>query len=329
MNNWRQSVFQVIDRVGSDRRILGTAFAIFGGRVLTCGHVMKAHRAFGTSSRDPNAEPFVLPDCALFNSAEYGMVSGVEWALHSHLDVACGRVPDGTPLPASLRIEPTAVHPGMDILCAGFPTGLPDSLTYYRRSVATWSSERGLVLDGALAPGMSGGPALVDDRVVGIVYADLADQNLAFVVPLVSILRWIEATFPAQADPEHPDDLSAVPIAGAVTPLDLRSEVVDAFANKFDDPGDAKRFFNEAMRLRKSCNPEGFTDQQILVSSLDIKWDAAPRHFWYRILDTSLRRSQRTLAALFYVPNAPNPEFLSGDEQRIFRELKEKLKTGR
>jgi hypothetical protein len=322
LESWRSSVFQILR--ADDRRVLGTAFSIFGGRVLTCAHVLLGEDKVALDDRAEQAV-FSFGSIFLFRSVDQGPVAIAEWALHDQFDVACGRLAEGATSLDHIPLQTAVVMPSTSVTCAGFPASGADTLHSFKRNVAA-SGQRGLILDGALAPGMSGGPALVNGRAIGVVYADDLDDNMAFLTPLNVISNWIERVLPPIPDsPGVGGGLGAVPVSGVVRFRDIPLIVIKIFSRQFDNRLVSQNFLREAMRLREECNPEGFAEDQILVRPGEINWESPPESFWTTILDLCAKRSQRTLAALFLASGAPQSEFLAHSERVVFENFKDIL----
>ncbi|MBY3214300.1 trypsin-like peptidase domain-containing protein [Rhizobium laguerreae] len=322
MGNWRSSILQVIR--AEDRKLLGTAFGIYGRRILTCRHVLLGQDRVPLTLREQQTV-FKCPSIFLFNSVEVGPVAVAEWAFHEQYDVACGYLAEGAPA-AELPVQVSLVPPSTTVVCAGFPASGPDRLHSFERKVAAGQGVEGLVLDGALAPGMSGGPALVDGRAIGVVYADAASDNMAYLAPLNTIFRWMERLFPPMDSTGAPSGgIASVPVAGTLRFFDVPPAVIEIFARQFEEQELARTFFRDAMALRAAHNPEGFTDRQIIVRPAEIVWSAPPEARWMRIFELCGKRSQRTVAALFFAVDAPQPEFLAPPERELFQQFKAKL----
>ncbi|MER8565093.1 serine protease [Mesorhizobium sp. M0924] len=322
METWRSAVFQVLQ--GGDRKVLGTAFSIFGGRVLTCMHVLLGQDKVLIEHRAGQAV-FNFRSVFLFRSVDQGPVAVAEWAFHDEYDVACGRLAEGASFLSQIPLQTAVVTPSTSVTCAGFPASGADTLYTFERSVAA-QGPQGLILDGALAPGMSGGPALVNGRAIGVVYADTVSESMGFLVPLNAISNWIERVLPPIPDlPANEAGLAGVPIAGSLRFFDIPPTVIEVFSRQFDDRIVARNFFRHAMALRAQWNPEGFTENQILVRPSQINWESPPEAFWSRIFELCAQRSQRTLAALFFATNAPQSEFLAHPERMIFEQFRIKL----
>jgi Trypsin-like peptidase domain len=323
MNSWRSSIFQVIR--SEDRDILGTAFVIHGRRILTCRHVLLGQARAPRPQREKQAL-FNCPAISLFNSVEVGPVAVTEWGFHEEHDVACGYLADGATV-AELPVQVSVVPPSTEVTCAGFPGSTPNLLHSFKRNVAAGQGAEGLVLDGALSPGMSGGPALVNGLAVGVVYADAVNDSLAYLAPLNTIFRWMEKVFPPIEFPPNPSGIgiATVPVAGSLRFFDIPPVVIEVFARQFEETEIARIFFKDAMALRAAHNREGFTDRQILVRPAEITWSAAPESRWAKIFELCAQRSQRTVAALFFASDAPQPEFLAQPEREMFEKFKAKL----
>jgi hypothetical protein len=92
-------------------------------------------------------------------------------------------------------------------------------------------------------------------------------------------------------------------------------EVIRIFADHFGDPERARNFLSGAMQIRSQCNPENFTEQQILIRSGEVlnPHTVTPDEYWSSVLTVAGIRSRRTLASLLMAPGAPNPNVLRPD----------------
>ncbi|MER9133264.1 hypothetical protein [Mesorhizobium sp. M0768] len=125
METWRSAVFQVLQ--GGDRKVLGTAFSIFGGRVLTCMHVLLGQDKVLIEHRAGQAI-FNFRSVFLFRSVDQGPVAIAEWALHDQYDVACGRLAEGATFFSQIPRQTAVVTPSTSVTCAGFPASGADTL---------------------------------------------------------------------------------------------------------------------------------------------------------------------------------------------------------
>jgi hypothetical protein len=321
MDAWRTAVFQVVT---ADRQVLGTAFTVFGRRVLTCRHVLQniARVQLNPGGQVPL---FLYKLVYLFRSVDFGLIKVAEWAVHDTYDIACGRLAEGVPAVDTVPLETRIVVPSTAVTCAGFPASGAGTLVTFERHVAGRTLD-GFLLDNAAAPGISGGPALVNGRAIGVVYADVVDEHVTLLVPLNEISSWIERTLgPIPDQPGKVDlGLTAFPIVGSVR-YDIPVGVIRIFSRQYFDPNEARRFFNAAMLLRAEHNPEGYSEDMILVRPEEIVWGAAPEAFWERIFQISSRRSQRTVAAFFVAESAPHPDFLQPADRTIFEQFRSRL----
>lgn len=103
-------------------------------------------------------------------------------------------------------------------------------------------------------------------------------------------------------------DLGAVPIAPVVKAGEIPLAVIALFADRFGEPEHARQFVSYAMELRGQCNPENFTDQQIVLRPGELlnPHTVAADDFWSDVLASAGRKSRRTLAALLRAPGAPD-----------------------
>ena len=81
------------------------------------------------------------------------------------------------------------------------------------------------------------------------------------------------------------------------------------------------------MRVRKLCNPEGGTEDQILVKDIDVlsPFLVRARDYWDDVLPAAGLRSPRTLAALLLTPGAPDPSSLRPALERDLTEFCRRL----
>jgi hypothetical protein len=97
---------------------------------------------------------------------------------------------------------------------------------------------------------------------------------------------------------------------------EVPSEVINIFADHFNDPEKAKNFVSLAMQILGQCNPENFEERQILVRSGEVlNPHVVPLdEYWSSVLTVAGLKSRRTLASLLMAPGAPSsnrlkPEF--------------------
>ena len=177
MTNWRAAVIRVFagNPRDADTRFLGSAFLVAPRRLLTCRHVVD-----------------IEDKRALF-------VSGPAWTgpqkvsqhqFDDSRDVALLSVPDDLDLltsPLQLWTRP----PGVDlrhyaITLGGYSTSAGPletpqvTLRSYDGSLDTW------VLHTHISKGLSGGPATIDGRVVGITQAREVDGGKTYIIPIAA-----------------------------------------------------------------------------------------------------------------------------------------------
>jgi hypothetical protein len=117
------------------------------------------------------------------------------------------------------------------------------------------------------------------------------------------------------------------PIGPMVHFHEIPIEMIALFSERLVPPENAKRFFRTAMQVRARCNPEGFTDQQILVRPGEIlnPETATAEEYWSTLLSAAGHKSRRTLAALLLAPGAPSEDSVRPDEASILRKFKNHL----
>jgi hypothetical protein len=148
------------------------------------------------------------------------------------------------------------------------------------------------------------------------------------VTDLVRQIRKLMPAEPSLEDMAHAADaLCRFPLWPIVRASDIPFAITDIFAETFPDPKVAKRFLSRAMQVRKECNPEGCTDEQILVRDSEVvaPFGVAARIYWDDVLPAAGLKSPRTLAALLVAPGAPEPARLQPDLGRALADFRQWL----
>jgi hypothetical protein len=118
-----------------------------------------------------------------------------------------------------------------------------------------------------------------------------------------------------------------IPIGPVVQFHEIPMEMISLFSERLADPEHARRFFRTAMQVRARCNPEGFTDRQILVAPGEVLNPATvtAEEFWSTLFSAAGQKSRRTLAALLLAPGAPHEDTLRPTEASALRKFKKRL----
>jgi hypothetical protein len=117
------------------------------------------------------------------------------------------------------------------------------------------------------------------------------------------------------------------PIGPMVHFHEIPVEMIALFSEKLADPEHARRFFRTAMQVRSRCNPEGFTDRQILVRPGEVlnPETVTAEEFWSTLLAAAGQRSRRTLAAFLLAPGAPHEDAIRASDASALRKFKDDL----
>jgi hypothetical protein len=131
---------------------------------------------------------------------------------------------------------------------------------------------------------------------------------------------------PAELD-EAVRTLNGFPIAPVVRLHEIPSEVIVLFSDRVGDPRHARRFFQTVMQVRGRCNPEGFTDRQILLGAGEVLNPelVTAEELWADWLAAAGGKSRRTLAAFLVTPGAPREDTVTSDLARIITDFKARL----
>lgn len=124
------------------------------------------------------------------------------------------------------------------------------------------------------------------------------------------------------------EELMQFGIGPMVLASDMPLEIIGIFAKHFAANQDkAPLCLAEAMRTRRSLNPEGYEEEAIIVSPGEIPTHRSGlENYWSAALLLAGQKSRRTLASIFLVPSAPRAEFLHSNEAQILREFMDWLK---
>jgi hypothetical protein len=127
---------------------------------------------------------------------------------------------------------------------------------------------------------------------------------------------------------EAADAAGRIPIGPMVRFHEIPAEVIALFSEKLANPAQARRFFRTAMQVRSRCNPEGFTEQQILVRPAEVlnPETVAADEFWGTLLSVAGRKSRRTLGVFLLAPGAPREDSLGTTEASVLRTFKNHLR---
>jgi hypothetical protein len=148
---------------------------------------------------------------------------------------------------------------------------------------------------------------------------------------VLSLVRQIETLAPAEPKEEDlrraAKELVRFPVTPIVRASDIPLSITEIFAERFSEPAAAQGFLARAMRVRKLCNPEGGTEDQILVKDIDVlsPFLVRARDYWDDVLPAAGLRSPRTLAALLLTPGAPDPSSLRPALERDLTEFCRRL----
>ena len=114
--------------------------------------------------------------------------------------------------------------------------------------------------------------------------------------------------------------LVQVPIGPVVHAAQIPLEVIRIFADRFSDSRTSRHFVQLAMKIRSACNPEAFTEEQIVVSAAEVRDPAetTAAAYWADVLTVAGSKSRRTLAALLMTPGAPSTRELPQETLGIF-----------
>lgn len=309
------AVYRVFSMEGDGEHFRGTAFAIARNAFLTCAHLF------------PN--PPDLGRVFLRGPGRHGDIGQVDWHVHHALDLACATLKPGigevdSHLPILLRDVTRDLG---ELTCLGY-FDRKSGLQAWSDKVSGASLADGWVaLGNTVADGVSGGPVLCGERVIAVVRADNQRTNQTYVLPLLSAWSWLEALqVPINHGPGKMA-LAQVPIRPPVRAAEIPDLVIRTFAERFPEHRRAATFVERAMDERRRANPEGFTDDQILIHRSDLHFSSAiPSTVWWsEALLAAASKSRRTLAAIFLAEGAPNPELMPESDGRQYQEFVDNL----
>jgi hypothetical protein len=125
--------------------------------------------------------------------------------------------------------------------------------------------------------------------------------------------------------------LSAVPIGPMVCAHEIPLEIIGIFADRFGDPDRAQSFLSLAMELVSQCNPESFTERQIIVKRGEIlnPYANTAEAYWGDVLTVAGLKSRRSLASFLIAPGAPDPAVLSPELGSILASFRKWLEQPR
>lgn len=167
------------------QQVFGSGFVISGRRILTNGHVVAYQKSVRVrkhgDSKKYNAHVIhVGHECDI---AMLGVADETFWEDLCPLEF--GEVP---------ALEE-------DVVCVGFPTG-GDNISVTRGVVSRVEIQRyahsavellAIQIDAAINSGNSGGPALQDDKVIGIAFETLDNaENIGYIIPVTVIKHFLD-----------------------------------------------------------------------------------------------------------------------------------------
>ncbi len=221
--------------------VTGSGAVITGNRILTNAHVVRyASRLFVQLSQSSDRYPAKVLCVA------------------PGLDLAVVELEDSKPLEGVTALELAEGIPQVKktVNVYGYPVGGDDQAVtegiISRIEYGTYSSDEGglrIQIDAALNPGNSGGPAILDGKIVGLVFSKInAAENTGYLIPTEEIARFLE---------------------------DAKDGVYDGKPSVFDE---CQTTENEALRAKLGLKPEttGMTVTRPAKSDVDYPlktWD--------------------------------------------------------
>ena len=185
MNEWKRAIVRVWHgRPHKGGRYRGTAFMVAPGTFVTAKHVVT----------DIPSDEMYLRGPAWDDDASYAILNPIS---HESLDVVILRLkkitttvnPIHLSAPSSKEFD---LKPGQKVLIAGYGT-TDSSLETITLEITSYESLFDLeVVHTHIARGMSGGPVLLNDKLVGVIRARHRDQNKSYFLRLDSFRDFID-----------------------------------------------------------------------------------------------------------------------------------------
>ena len=125
--------------------------------------------------------------------------------LHPHRDVALLKLAQADAQDwISLAANTVTLQPGQTVMVAGYSTPEQD-LERLSLAISSYDGQtNALVLHTFIGRGISGGPVLLDEQLVGLLYARDTDHNRSYIIPLAAFRDFIHEEA-ARVEPNQPD----------------------------------------------------------------------------------------------------------------------------
>ncbi|PFX23537.1 protease Do-like 10, mitochondrial [Stylophora pistillata] len=166
------------------QQVFGSGFVISGRRILTNGHVV-AYQKSVRVRKHGDAKKYNAHVIHVGHECDIAMLGVVDETFWEDLcPLEFGEIP---------ALEE-------DVVCVGFPTG-GDNISVTRGVVSRVEIQRyahsavellAIQIDAAINSGNSGGPALQDDKVIGIAFETLDNaENIGYIIPVTVIKHFL------------------------------------------------------------------------------------------------------------------------------------------
>ncbi|EDO41765.1 predicted protein [Nematostella vectensis] len=167
------------------QQVFGSGFVIEGRRILTNGHVV-AYQKSVRVRKHGDAKKYNAHVIHVGHECDIAMLGVEDEKFWEDL------------YPLSFGVVPELEE---DVVCVGFPTG-GDNISVTRGVVSRVEIQRyahssvqllAIQIDAAINSGNSGGPALQDDKVIGIAFETLDNaENIGYIIPVTIIQHFLE-----------------------------------------------------------------------------------------------------------------------------------------
>ena len=227
--NYEQVVVRIFEgRPHENGTYRGSAFLVGPGQLMTARHVI-----------EPTSAPLFAEGPA-FNGG-IRPIEQIEHHSRSDRDVSVLRISNAVETKEFVRWSASrpSLHPGTKVAVIGYGTTDSDVEIKFVSCQGYQGYDDAVSLSDPVSPGMSGGAAIVDDLLAGVVWAFDPDGHRSFVTPITSV-RTLLARYgaPPVSENAHGSDppvgskhyLLTYNIHVALRPDELPPELWEAFA---------------------------------------------------------------------------------------------------
>lgn len=338
IENTDNSIYRLVEEISGVAHNLGTCFHIGGGIFLTCWHVLASHESL--KGQNIQNEVIHFPPNTYLIGGKPERLYNLTWRRHwdtqhnQYFDIAAGQLSPGEQIPENLPYNFNFIpSESAEMKCRGY--GESNGTLRGTRTIHYAGQDSRtccFIMDNSLAPGYSGSPIFLNQRVVGIVCADNVNKSCSYGLGLNRIWHWLEGVYGSfttsnlvTIDPEQ-DEISRYPLSINYKLYELNiAKLVDIALPRLKNINQTKDFIDEVNRNLIAVTDIRKGEEHSLIIEIDCLHEDSFKSFVDSMFRNAASKSSRTVGAILETKPIYDEKMLTEEEQRIVQKVKERL----